>query len=435
MLSDSSSRTPGSGRPRIASNVAALLTNIPFVGWLIAVVFLVVPPFRKDKFVRFYAIQSILLAVTWVVLFVVLGILGIIVSLSFLFQGLIFFGALMVRLFLMYKAYRHEKVKLPIIGDLAGGNKDRGQQEPADSRQAVREDSSPAQDGLPSIQNASIPGLLVIPPGGIRSKPAPKTQSEPQAGAVLVQIFALILAVLAILGGGSLLMDLLQGGTPYEGEERIGVLLWLIVLVMSLPALVAGLFVWKGSPRLQQLCIITWLVGVSFPIAAYVINNRFQAAEQRADEKWKLEIENRAKEQRPIEKRRYAGPPRRLTDQQKLSLVRELGNLKGHKVKIACDLDNEESTRFATDFVEVFRQAGWVGLDGEDLQLVRAAYAVSAPGVYIFDSEFAGGRQSPDHGAIMFALSNAGLPVYSGSAPGLSLGQVEVWIAPNWLYK
>jgi hypothetical protein len=95
----------------------------------------------------------------------------------------------MVRLFLMYKAYRHEKVKLPIIGDLAGGNKDRGQQEPADSRQAVREDSSPAQDGLPSIQNASIPGLLVIPPGGIRSKPAPKTQSEPQAGAVLVQIF------------------------------------------------------------------------------------------------------------------------------------------------------------------------------------------------------------------------------------------------------
>jgi hypothetical protein len=341
----------------------------------------------------------------------------------------------MVRLFLMYKAYRHEKVKLPIIGDLAGGNKDRGQQEPADSRQAVREDSSPAQDGLPSIQNASIPGLLVIPPGGIRSKPAPKTQSEPQAGAVLVQIFALILAVLAILGGGSLLMDLLQGGTPYEGEERIGVLLWLIVLVMSLPALVAGLFVWKGSPRLQQLCIITWLVGVSFPIAAYVINNRFQAAEQRADEKWKLEIENRAKEQRPIEKRRYAGPPRRLTDQQKLSLVRELGNLKGHKVKIACDLDNEESTRFATDFVEVFRQAGWVGLDGEDLQLVRAAYAVSAPGVYIFDSEFAGGRQSPDHGAIMFALSNAGLPVYSGSAPGLSLGQVEVWIAPNWLYK
>jgi uncharacterized membrane protein len=80
MLSDSSSRTPGSGRPRIASNVAALLTNIPFVGWLIAVVFLVVPPFRKDKFVRFYAIQSILLAVTWVVLFVVLGILGIIVS-------------------------------------------------------------------------------------------------------------------------------------------------------------------------------------------------------------------------------------------------------------------------------------------------------------------------------------------------------------------
>ena len=76
-----------------------------------------------------------------------------------------------------------------------------------------------------------------------------------------------------------------------------------------------------------------------------------------------------------------------------------------------------------------------MGLDGEDLQLVRAAYAVSAPGVYIFDSEFAGGRQSPDHGAIMFALSNAGLPVYSGSAPGLSLGQVEVWIAPNWLYK
>jgi uncharacterized membrane protein len=450
MLSDSSSRTSGSDRPLIASNVTGLLTNIPLVGWLIAAVFLVVPPFRRDKFVRFYALQSIFLVAAWAVLSVVLVI--VISRLNHwafpgyaspqsdsqaflsLFRVVFFVGEFVRRWGLMFKAYHHEKGKVSIIGYLAGRIGDRGQQEPADFRQAEREVTSAAQEGLPSIPKTSIPGLQVTPPGGIRRNPAPKTQAKPKAGAVFFQKSALQLAVLAVIVGGWLLMQEVQRGAPLEGEEALlgslmGGVFWLFVLVMSLPALVAGLFVWKGSPRLQQLCIITWLVAVSLPIAAYVMNNRFQVAMQRADEKREADI--RANRQPRF---RYAGPPRRITDQQKLSLVRELGNLKGHNVKIACDMDWQESTRFATDLVEVFRQAGWVGFDGEELQLAHWVDATNGPHVNVLESDTSKGIPPPDYGVVMHALSRAGIFVDGGRAAGLTPGQLELCIGANWFY-
>ena len=88
---------------------------------------------RENKFVRFHALQStlwflLLWVVNWCIGFVVRvigGVLGIIPPLGWLFRlltnplGFIFMVVLVVSgLFLMFKAYKNETYKLPIIGDV-----------------------------------------------------------------------------------------------------------------------------------------------------------------------------------------------------------------------------------------------------------------------------------------------------------------------------
>jgi uncharacterized membrane protein len=87
---------------------------------------------KKDQFVRFHAVQSILFTLSWVVIYFVwtifylilslitavlgfpgpLRAIGLVVNLLYLF----FFG---VWIALMVRAYRGERWKLPVIGDIA----------------------------------------------------------------------------------------------------------------------------------------------------------------------------------------------------------------------------------------------------------------------------------------------------------------------------
>ena len=110
----------------ITNNVAGALCYI--LGIITGIIFLVIDPYKSNRFVRFHAFQSIFF---WVVCF------GFWMIWSYLFVtmlftpglgmwGLINLIGLIVRLamfaawiFLMYKAYNNEEFKLPIIGDLA----------------------------------------------------------------------------------------------------------------------------------------------------------------------------------------------------------------------------------------------------------------------------------------------------------------------------
>jgi len=112
----------------MASNVAGMLAYFPFVGWIIAIVFLFVEPLKTDKFVRFHALQSIFLNVAlmafWIVYRILsrilgaitLGVLGVVMGLLGL---LVFLAILVYCVFLMYKAYNNEKYMIPYIGPLA----------------------------------------------------------------------------------------------------------------------------------------------------------------------------------------------------------------------------------------------------------------------------------------------------------------------------
>lgn len=103
----------------ISDNGAGALAYVTFIP---AIVFLAMPPYNKSSYVRFHSWQSILLAVAWVVLLIVLAIL---VRIPFL--GLIVFplmilidlGMFILWLVVVLKALNGQRFKLPIIGAMA----------------------------------------------------------------------------------------------------------------------------------------------------------------------------------------------------------------------------------------------------------------------------------------------------------------------------
>ena len=120
------SAAPAAAPGAMAANVAGLLAYV--LGFITGIIFLVLEPYNKDKFIRFHAFQSIFFNVAMIVFwiaytivstvlgFVSFGILGIVMAILGL---LIFLGILVYWVFLMYKAYNNEKYMIPYIGKLA----------------------------------------------------------------------------------------------------------------------------------------------------------------------------------------------------------------------------------------------------------------------------------------------------------------------------
>jgi uncharacterized membrane protein len=115
----------GAAGTGLSSNVAAALSYL--AGFITGIIFLVVEPYRRDKFVRFHALQSIGFSVAIVILKIVWSMIVSIgfMSLGFLFAiiGLVGFllwlAVIVFWLFLMYKAYNNETYMIPEIGEWA----------------------------------------------------------------------------------------------------------------------------------------------------------------------------------------------------------------------------------------------------------------------------------------------------------------------------
>jgi len=109
----------------LTENMAALLCYLLFCipG---GVLFLILEPYNKSKFVRFHAFQAIFFGVAVVVIDIVVSIFAGVLSFGAGFWSLGYMLSRLVSLvffagwiFLMVKAYSNEKFKLPVIGDLA----------------------------------------------------------------------------------------------------------------------------------------------------------------------------------------------------------------------------------------------------------------------------------------------------------------------------
>ena len=109
----------------LTPNVAAALAYI--LGFITGIVFLVLEPYKQNRFVRFHAMQSILYSAAAIVFRIGWGILvsammdvtlwaaTVLVPVGLLLS----FGLFLFWLYLMYQAYSNREFRIPIIGAIA----------------------------------------------------------------------------------------------------------------------------------------------------------------------------------------------------------------------------------------------------------------------------------------------------------------------------
>jgi len=115
---------PASPNPGAASgplpmdeNIAGMLAYFTIVP---AILFLLIAPFNRNRFVRFHSFQCLFTCLALFVLHIVLSIFGHIMPFIMLgIWSLLGLAELALWLFLLFKAYQHEMFKLPIVGDMA----------------------------------------------------------------------------------------------------------------------------------------------------------------------------------------------------------------------------------------------------------------------------------------------------------------------------
>lgn len=101
-------------------NVAGALCYV--LTWLTGIIFLLIE--KKNRFVRFHAMQSIvtflpLTILGWLLRMMTTPFYGWGFSLFWLISNIIWLGVFVLWLVSMYKAYRGETYKLPIAGNIA----------------------------------------------------------------------------------------------------------------------------------------------------------------------------------------------------------------------------------------------------------------------------------------------------------------------------
>ena len=106
----------------LSPNVAGALCYL--AGAITGILFLILEPYRRDRFVRFHALQSIFFNIGWIGLYLVQAMVQpflpwtmwrLMTSISSLVSLALLCGVV----WLMYRAYNKERFKLPILGDLA----------------------------------------------------------------------------------------------------------------------------------------------------------------------------------------------------------------------------------------------------------------------------------------------------------------------------
>src|SRR5450432_447110 len=103
----------------LTDNLAGALAYVTIIP---AILFLVLEPYNRKRFIRFHAFQCLFFAVAWTVLWIGLRIIVQIPILGWatiLLWPLVSLAGLIIWIFLVMKAYQGQMFKLPVIGDIA----------------------------------------------------------------------------------------------------------------------------------------------------------------------------------------------------------------------------------------------------------------------------------------------------------------------------
>ncbi len=98
----------------LTDNVAGMLAYITIIP---AIVFLVVEPYNRNRFVRFHAFQSLFFGIAWFIIHVALS--AILPWVMWFLWSIIDLALFALWIVLLIKAYGGQKWKLPVIGDMA----------------------------------------------------------------------------------------------------------------------------------------------------------------------------------------------------------------------------------------------------------------------------------------------------------------------------
>ena len=110
--------SPAGAGTGLEPNIAGLLSYV--LGWITGIVFFLIE--KEDDYVRFHAMQSIVVFGAFTVVQIGISILSFIPYvwiLSSIVSGLLGLTAFILWIILMVKAYQGERYKVPYAGDLA----------------------------------------------------------------------------------------------------------------------------------------------------------------------------------------------------------------------------------------------------------------------------------------------------------------------------
>ena len=106
------SESQGKTSTGLEQNIAGLLCYV--LGWITGIIFLILE--KENQFVRFHAMQSIIVFGALTVVSIILNFIPVIGSILGFLIGILGF---ILWIILMLKAYKGEKYKLPWAGDFA----------------------------------------------------------------------------------------------------------------------------------------------------------------------------------------------------------------------------------------------------------------------------------------------------------------------------
>ncbi|HZQ21501.1 MAG TPA: DUF4870 domain-containing protein [Terriglobales bacterium] len=106
---------PAASAGGLTDNLAGALAYIPIA----AIIFLVLEPYNRNKFIRFHSFQSLAFCVAWFVICVGLSTVPFLGFLRFMILPIIWLGFFLAWIVLMIKAYQGQMFKAPVIGDFA----------------------------------------------------------------------------------------------------------------------------------------------------------------------------------------------------------------------------------------------------------------------------------------------------------------------------
>jgi uncharacterized membrane protein len=112
------------GSSGLAPNIAAMLAYFTLIP---AIIFLVVEPYNRDRYVRFHSFQSLFFHIAWIMLWIGMIFLGMALGvipvvgwiIHILLDLALGLGGFILWVVLVIKAYGNQKFHLPVIGKMA----------------------------------------------------------------------------------------------------------------------------------------------------------------------------------------------------------------------------------------------------------------------------------------------------------------------------